>query len=100
MPNLEPVSPEAEALARARRRVQELKGFYLHGAIYAIVNVGLVFVYAFSSAAGFWPIWPILGWGVGLATHGLATFRLVPSLFSKGWEERKVQKYLEKEKDG
>ena len=28
--------------ARARRRVQELKGFYLHGAIYLIVNIGLL----------------------------------------------------------
>lgn len=85
-------------MARARRRVQELKGFYLHAAIYVIVNVGLIFVYAFSGASGFWPIWPILGWGVGLLAHALATFRLVPTLFSKDWEERKVQQYVEKEK--
>lgn len=98
MPNLEPVSPEADAVARARRRVQELKGFYLHAAIYLVVNIGLIFVYAFSGASGFWPIWPILGWGVGLLAHALATFRLVPSLFSKGWEERKVQQFLDKEK--
>lgn len=98
MPNLEPVSPEAEALDRARRHVQEIKGFYLHAAIYLVVNIGLIFVYAFSSASGFWPIWPILGWGIGLGAHGLAVFRLVPALLTKDWEERKVQQILEKDK--
>ena len=98
MPNLEPISPETDAVDRARRRVQEIKGFYLHTAIYMLVNIGLIFVYAFSSASGFWPIWPIMGWGIGLLSHGLATFRLVPSFFSKDWEARKVQQYLDKDK--
>ena len=83
---------------RARRRVQEVKGFYLHAAIYVLVNFGLIFVYAFSGAGGFWPIWPIMGWGVGLLAHALGTFRLVPSFFGKDWEERKTQQYLDKEK--
>lgn len=87
-------------MTRARRRVQELKGFYLHAAIYVLVNVGLIFVYAFSSAGGFWPIWPMLGWVVGLLAHALATFRLIPTFFSKDWEERKVQQYLDKDKKG
>ncbi|HEV2772248.1 MAG TPA: DUF1707 domain-containing protein [Thermoleophilaceae bacterium] len=38
-------------------------------AIYAAVNLLLVVVWAISGAGYFWPIWPLLGWGLGLAKH-------------------------------
>ena len=38
-------------------------------AIYAAVNLLLVVVWAVSGAGYFWPVWPLLGWGLGLAKH-------------------------------
>ena len=41
----------------------------IHFAIYASVNVLLIGIWAASGGGYFWPIWPILGWGIGLACH-------------------------------
>ncbi|MBA3420988.1 MAG: 2TM domain-containing protein [Thermoleophilaceae bacterium] len=38
-------------------------------AIYAAVNLLLIVVWAISGAGYFWPVWPLLGWGLGLAKH-------------------------------
>lgn len=40
-------------------------------ASYLIVNSFLVGIWFFTGRAygHFWPIWPILGWGIGLAFH-------------------------------
>ncbi|NCI45482.1 2TM domain-containing protein [Sediminibacterium sp. WSJ-3] len=49
----------------ARARV----GFRWSLACYVIVNAMLVVIWFFSSGAGsyFWPVWPMMGWGLGLA---------------------------------
>jgi class 3 adenylate cyclase len=41
----------------------------IHVAVYVSVNLFLIGVWAASGGGYFWPIWPILGWGVGLALH-------------------------------
>jgi hypothetical protein len=39
-----------------------------------IVMAFLVVIWLLTSPGGyFWPIWPMLGWGIGLASHGLAS---------------------------
>ncbi|MDQ2753725.1 MAG: 2TM domain-containing protein [Bacteroidota bacterium] len=37
--------------------------------VYIVVNLGLVAIWYFSSGPGtyFWPVWPALGWGIGIA---------------------------------
>lgn len=33
----------------------------------------LVTIWLLTTSSGyFWPVWPMLGWGIGLASHGLA----------------------------
>jgi hypothetical protein len=32
----------------------------------------LVLIWAVTGAAYFWPIWPILGWGIGVLSHAAA----------------------------
>jgi len=41
----------------------------IHATIYVIVNVMLIAIWAASGGGYFWPIWPILGWGIGLGGH-------------------------------
>jgi class 3 adenylate cyclase len=42
----------------------------IHLTYYVLVNVLLIGIWAASGGGYFWPIWPILGWGIGVAAHG------------------------------
>jgi eukaryotic-like serine/threonine-protein kinase len=46
------------------------QSFKNHLTIYLLVNVFLIGIWAASGGGYFWPVWPILGWGVGVAAHG------------------------------
>src|SRR3954453_1636389 len=46
-----------------------LAGVKIHASVYASVNLFLVAIWAITGGGYFWPIWPILGWGVGVACH-------------------------------
>lgn len=77
---------------RARKRVEEIKGFYLHVFIYVVVNIGLVFM-DWASGEGWWFYWATMGWGIGVAAHAAALFMDGMS----GWETRKVEQLVAKE---
>jgi hypothetical protein len=62
---------EREARQILRRRV-----FYLHVAIWAAVNVFLVIVWMLTGAGYPWFIFPLFGWGIGLAAHAGVAFLL------------------------
>jgi len=60
----------------ALRRAKAKLGWFVHAAVYALVNLGLI---ALSLANGrSWAIYPLLGWGVGLLAHGLSVWMLPP----------------------
>ncbi|WP_240740160.1 2TM domain-containing protein [Flagellimonas allohymeniacidonis] len=92
-------SMEQRKLERAKKRIEELKGFYIHFAIYIIINV-FILVNIYLSTDNFWK-WghfvPLAGWGIGVAFHASKTFGFNP-LFGKKWEERQIQKYIEEDK--
>jgi hypothetical protein len=56
-------------LRRARRNVDMKMGFYVHAAVYVLVNAFLAVV-DITRGGGAWFQWPLLGWGLGLAIHG------------------------------
>ena len=64
---------EDDLHARARRRVGIKLGFYTHALVFVVVNLGL---FAINSVAGGrpWSHFPLWGWGLGLAIHGVVTF--------------------------
>lgn len=51
----------------AIRRIKKKAEFKAHLFTYVIVNSFLVALWAVTGAGYFWPIFPILGWGVGVA---------------------------------
>lgn len=59
---------------RARRNVGARMGFAIHASAYVLVNAGLIAVATLRSDGAHWPLFPALGWGIGLAIHGLAVF--------------------------
>jgi len=80
---------------RAVRYVRDLKAFYSHLATYCVVIFGLFIINLFTGIGTPWFIWPMLGWGVGVAAHGLSVFEVV-SLFSPDWEKREIEKRLQR----
>jgi len=63
-----------ETYQRARKRVAAKIGFYIHLTVYVGVNVLLVIVNLLTSPFYRWFIWPVMGWGIGIFFHGMATF--------------------------
>jgi len=48
------------------------QSFRAHAISYVLVMCLLVAIWALTSRGGyFWPVWPMLGWGIGLVAHGL-----------------------------
>ena len=65
---------DGRAEHRARRRKVGEKSFQAHATSYLLVMALLVTIWLLTTPGGyFWPVWPRLGWGFGLASHGLAT---------------------------
>jgi eukaryotic-like serine/threonine-protein kinase len=46
------------------------QSFKTHLTFYLLVNVLLIGIWAASGGGYFWPVWPILGWGIAVAAHG------------------------------
>jgi signal transduction histidine kinase len=68
-----PLSPEEDALRRARRRAAAEAGFYGHVMSYLGVIAFLALINLFTTWYP-WFLWPALGWGLGLFAHWMAVF--------------------------
>jgi hypothetical protein len=55
-----------EAALASLRKKRDFRG---HVFIYVAVNAMLVAIWAVTGAGFFWPVFPILGWGVGVAAN-------------------------------
>ena len=56
----------------ARKRASAKLGWYTHALVYICVNVMLALMSVMSGKH--WAVFPALGWGLGLAIHGLVVF--------------------------
>jgi len=65
---------DQDVLRRAGKRVDEKLGFYIHLAIYILVNGLLIAIDLMTSPGTYWFIWPLVGWGIGVLVHGLSIF--------------------------
>lgn len=60
----------------ARRRAGAKLGWYTHATVYLVVNLFLFVLSDQALGERRWSIYPMLGWGLGLALHGVAVFLL------------------------
>lgn len=88
---------EEERYYKARKRVEEIKGFYGNLTAYIVVNIGLFVLNLLTSPKHLWFYWPLLWWGIGVLFHGLKVFNYMP-FFSKDWEEKKINEFMKEEK--
>lgn len=83
-----------EAYYKAKKRVEEIKGFYGNLLSYAIVIPVLAFI-NYKTYWGFQWFWfPMVGWGIGIIFHAFGVFG-----YGRDWEERKILEIMEKEKN-
>jgi len=69
------MSSDEELKSKARRRAEAKAGFYVHLAVYAMVNLFLMAVW-YTTGAGYpWFIFPLFGWGIAIVMHFIAAFR-------------------------
>ena len=85
-------SDENKAYFRAKKRVEELKGFYGNVISYCCVIPFLIFINLRYSPGFQWFWFSALGWGFGVVMHAFKVFG-----YSSDWEERKIREILEKE---
>jgi hypothetical protein len=90
---------EEEVQKIARQRVEAKKGFFIHLAVYVIVNIFLAFVWWFTSnGEGYpWFLWVIAGWGVAIVINAVTTF--IGPKHGSGWESREIKKEVERLKN-
>ncbi|WSO28064.1 2TM domain-containing protein [Chryseobacterium sp. MYb264] len=93
-PNIVSIKTEDQdkAYERAQKRVKEIKSFYGNLISYCVVIPALIIINLATSPRNIWFIFPMLGWGIGLAAHGMSVFAI-----GKNWEERKIREILEKQ---
>jgi hypothetical protein len=98
-PNSDKNFLKEQAYARAKKRVNELKGFYWHAFWYVAVN--LVIIYMIVSNGGkflsFGTFSTAIFWGMGLGFHAIAVFGK-NFIFSKSWEDQKIKEFMENDK--
>lgn len=96
---------DKEKLARAKKRVEDIKGFYTHLTVYILVNIFIILanigVFSGTEIRMGMPGWGFFitpfFWGIGLFFHGLWVFG--PTIpFLKNWEERKMKEFMDKHK--
>jgi len=81
---------------KAKRRVEEIRGFYIHLVVYVLVNAFLFLLDITTSPNVLWFYWVLLGWGIGLAVHAAYVFG-IGRWFGPDWEEKKIKETMDQD---
>ena len=87
-----PLTPD-EIERLARRRAGAKLGWFVHASVFVLVNLFVFSMSQYAFGTRDWSVKPLLGWGLGLALHGISVWFL-----GAGGEfrERMVQKERER----
>lgn len=83
---------DTELFRIARKRAEAKLGFYVHAAVFVPVNLLLAGINLVTSPQELWFIFPLLGWGLGLAIQGIAVFGLIGSNLRERLVEAELQR--------
>ncbi len=83
---------EMDAYFKAKKQVKDIKDFYGNLVSYCFVIPLLAFINYQTSWEFKWFVFPMIGWGLGLAFHAFSVFG-----YGRAWEERKIQELMEKQ---
>lgn len=103
---METQTSQEKKLARAKKRIKEIKNFYRHLTFYLLVNTFLTILTNYydvsitlfqdsnanyESVIAQNPVWYV--WGVFLLANAIKVF-VLPSIMGKGWRNKKIEKYM------
>jgi hypothetical protein len=77
---------------RAIKRLKKRRDFFGHLLVYALVNAFLVVIWAVTTDADgfFWPIFPIVGWGIGVVMNAWDVYR------NDEFDEEQIRREIER----
>lgn len=81
---------DKELLDMARARTNSKIGFYIHASVFAFCMLVLFAINYLSSPDKAWSLYPFLGWGLGLAIHGVVAI----GIFASGFKDRMLREEL------
>lgn len=92
---------------QAKKKVEAIKGFYWHLAVYIIIN-GFITVSKiirniangdslFDALFDIGTIFIWIPWGIGVLIHGLVVFEVFSFILGKDWEKKKIKELMDKE---
>jgi 2TM domain len=93
---LEVPKTEEERRALALKRIKAKSDFKIHLVVYLTVNALFVVIWAMTNAGEpypqgfFWPIFPMVGWGVGVVINGFVVYRR--NIFTEDRVRREMKK--------
>ena len=76
---------------RAIKRLKKRRDFTGHLLVYALVNAFLVVIWAMTAPDGFfWPVFPIVGWGIGVVLNAWDVYR------NDEFDEEQIRREIER----
>ena len=80
---------EPDMRERAIKRLKKRRDFHGHVLIYTLVNAFLVVIWAVTNPDGFfWPIFPIVGWGIGVIMNAWDVY------FAEDFDEEDLEREI------
>lgn len=73
----------------ARKRAGAKLGWYAHATLYLVINLTMLAFSSYGFGSRSWSAFPLLGWGLGLALHGISVFLLGKG---SGLRERMIER--------
>lgn len=88
-------SEEKRLHLKAKRHVQNIKGFYIHAIIFALVSALLLIINLTTDPSVLWALIVFAAWGVGVAGHYIGVFGVpfTSGVLGQEWEEREIERF-------
>lgn len=84
---------ETELRSLAVERIKARRGLQAHALAFVLVNGFLTLIWALNHGGFFWPVFPIFGWGIGLAFNAW-------DVYSPGTTEDRIQAEMARIRSG
>ena len=91
----EEIIKDSEAFIRAKEQVKKERGFQGNLISYLVIIPALAIFNYFTSNFP-WVIFPIFGWGLGVALHAMSVYGWNP-FFGRKWEKCKIKEFMNKD---
>lgn len=88
-----PLEDEEKLRKDAVLRIGKKREFGAHLIAYVAVNALLIAIWGVTGGGFFWPVFPLMGWGIGVVFHAWDTYSRPPS-------EERIRREMERLRSG